>query len=187
MITKFLAIAALLFYALCWFAHQPSELLWYVGVGLPWLSLLIGLPLSFALGKKISWAYCYVTTTLFYVIFVSFKTFNLYMQIPYLATCVTFIASTYFDRLQNKYDEENSKATTLKEKCTTQSYHIKALKSELTEVKKKLTKIVTEQSSYDDDTDEVILLSRSRVLFKFCKDLLTDICEYEKMNKDLYS
>lgn len=187
MVTKFLAVAALFFYTLCWFIHQPSELIWYVGVGLPWISLLIGLPLSFAFNKELSWTYCYIAATLFYVIFVSVKTFSLYTQIPYFAACTTFIASVYYERLQNKYEEENKKATILKEKCNTQSYHIKSLQAEQTEVKKRLSDIVSEQSKYDDYTDEVIVLARSRVLSKFCRELLKNISEYQKMDKELYS
>lgn len=192
MIIKFLSFSALFFYVLCWFSDQQSKTLWYLGIALPWLSLIMSIFIYlFVKSEKDNtgtyWAYTYITITIIYVVVLAIISGNIWHQVPHIAACTTFIASVCFERLQNKYEEENKKATILKEKCNTQSYHIKSLQAEQTEVKKRLSDIVSEQSKYDDYTDEVIVLARSKVMSKFCRELLKDISEYQKMDKELYS
>ena len=94
---KFLALAALFFYVLCWFTHQPTKLLWYIGIGLPWLSLILSIAVHFFVtsGKDHTgtyWAYTYAIATIAYVVIVSMLSGSIYHQLPHLAACVCFIS-----------------------------------------------------------------------------------------------
>lgn len=94
---KFLALAALFFYVLCWFTHQPTKLLWYIGIGLPWLSLILSIAVHFFVTSDKDhtgtyWAYTYAIATTAYVVAVSMLSGSIYHQLPHLAACVCFIA-----------------------------------------------------------------------------------------------
>lgn len=107
MITKFLAFSALFFYALCWFTHQQTGLLHYLGIALPWLSLLTGIAVHLFINTKEDntgtyWAYSYVIMTVAYVVTVSLMSGSIFHQVPHLATCVTFIAYFALERLKKK-------------------------------------------------------------------------------------
>ena len=97
MAIKFLALAALFFYALCWFTHQPTEFIHYVGVSLPWLSILFSIPIHLIVKSKADnsgtyWAYTYIIMTIIYVVSISLTSGKWLQQVPHLATCVTFVA-----------------------------------------------------------------------------------------------
>ena len=94
---KFLALAALFFYVLCWFTHQPTKLLWYIGMGLPWLSLIMSIPIAYLCKVKDNnyfntSGYAYVIATIAYVVAVSMLSGSICHQLPHLAACVCFIA-----------------------------------------------------------------------------------------------
>lgn len=94
---KFLALAALFFYVLCWFTHQPTKLLWYIGIGLPWLSLILSIPIAYICKVKdnnyfSASGYVYAIATTAYVVAVSLLSGSIYHQLPHLAACVCFIA-----------------------------------------------------------------------------------------------
>lgn len=94
---KFLALAAVFFYILCWFTHQPTEMIHYLGVSLPWLSLLCSIPIHLIVKSKTDnsgtyWAYTYIITTIVYAVIVSLMSGSIFQQVPHLATCVTFVA-----------------------------------------------------------------------------------------------
>ena len=100
---KFLALAALFFYVLCWFTHQPTKLLWYIGIGLPWLSLILSIAVHFFVTSDKDhtgtyWAYTYVIATIAYVVAVSLLSGSIYHQLPHLAACVCFIAYFAFEQ-----------------------------------------------------------------------------------------
>lgn len=102
---KFLAFSALLFYVLCWFSDQQNKTLWYLGIALPWLSLILSIPIHLFVKSKEDntgtyWAYTYITITIIYVVVLALMTGSIWHQVPHLATCVTFLA--YF-ALERKY------------------------------------------------------------------------------------
>ena len=94
---KFLALAALFFYVLCWFAHQPTKFLWFIGIGLPWLSLVLSILIAYICKVKdnnyfsVS-GYVYAIATIAYVVALSLFSGSIYYQLPHLAACVCFIA-----------------------------------------------------------------------------------------------
>lgn len=94
---KFVAIAALFFYALCWFVDSPSKTVRYLGMALPWLSLFLSIPIAYLCKVKddnyfSAWGYVYAVSTLIYIIVVSFMSGSIWQQLPHLAACVSFIA-----------------------------------------------------------------------------------------------
>ena len=179
-------IAALFFYALCWFSDQPTDYLWYIGIALPWLSLIIGILISFALDKEVAWVYSYLLSSLIFTAYVSYIHMNIISQSPYLATSICFIAYSYLSRLNSSATKNEIKTNDLSARNETQTYQIKSFHAELKEIKNKTSKIIKEQEKYNEEFDEVILLARNKVLSNFCKELLNDLEDYEKMNKDLY-
>ena len=97
MTTKFVGFSALFFYVLCWFSHQQTDVLHYIGIALPWLSLLTGIAVHLFINSKEDntgtyWAYSYIILTVAYVVAVSLMSGSIWHQVPHLATCVTFIA-----------------------------------------------------------------------------------------------
>lgn len=94
---KVLVISALLFYVLCWLTDQPTKLLWWLGVALPWLSIFLAIPIT-VLGHieekdnwKI-WCYVYIVTTLIYIVVVQ-AIGGLFLQIlPHLLCCASGVA-----------------------------------------------------------------------------------------------
>lgn len=94
---KFLAFASVFFYILCWFTDQPTKELHYVGIGLPWLSLILSILIGYLCKVKdghyfTSWGYVYAVATVVYVVGVSVMSGSVLPQLPHLAACVTFIA-----------------------------------------------------------------------------------------------
>ena len=96
-VIRFIGITSVLFYILCWFTDQPTKELHYVGIALPWLSLILSILIGFACKIKnnqyfASWGYVYAIATFIYVVAVSFMSGSILPQLPHLAACVTFIA-----------------------------------------------------------------------------------------------
>ena len=96
-VIKLLAFASLFFYILCWFTDQPTKELHYVGIVLPWLSLIVSIPVAYVCNVKDenyfeAWGYVYAVATIVYVVVVSLISGSILSQLPHLAACVTFIA-----------------------------------------------------------------------------------------------
>ncbi len=185
-IIQSIGISSIFFYAVCWFVDQPTHTIWYIGIGLPWLSLLISILLSFAMNKDLSWAYCYFVSTLFFVCFASIIKSELLSQIPYLAACVCVIAYVFISNIVEKYRINKDKLDKLHEQNEIQKYHVLSLKSELADIKNNITELLIDQAKYQDSTDEATLLCHNSVLYKFCKELKDQLHKYEKMDNDLY-
>ena len=99
--------ALLLFYILCWLTDQPTKLLWWLGVALPWLSLFATIPILFLTDTKESnngkiWAYIYALFTIIYYFVVSNISGFWGQNTTYIASCVTFILYFYFENQQKK-------------------------------------------------------------------------------------
>ena len=104
---RLLAFSAIFFYTLCWFSHQPTKLLWYIGVGLPWLSLIVSIPLSMLQKSEkdnvgLYWAYIYTVMTAGYVVILSLTGNPIYYQLPHLTTCICFISYFALERKAKK-------------------------------------------------------------------------------------
>lgn len=100
MVTKFLSVTALFFYVLCWFAHQDSKVVWYIGIALPWLSLIASIPINILRkshedNSGVHWAYTYVVMTVAYFVVVSVMEGSVWHQVPHLAACTCFIPSLH--------------------------------------------------------------------------------------------
>ena len=96
-ITRITGITAVIFYVLCWFTIQPTILLYYIGIALPWLSLLISIPIAYLCkvrddGYFLTWGYVYAAVTLIYVIAASLMAGSLWQQLPYAAACSSIIS-----------------------------------------------------------------------------------------------
>ena len=107
MTTKFVGFSALIFYVLCWFSHQQTDVLHYIGISLPWLSLLAGIAVHIFTKTKEDntgtyWAYSYIILTVAYVVAVSLMSGSIWHQVPHMATCVTFLAYFALERLEKK-------------------------------------------------------------------------------------
>lgn len=92
-----IVLAALIFYALCWFADAPTKSIRNLGIALPWLSLALSIPIGYVCKVKdgqysTTWGYVYAAATIIYVIAVSLISGTLLPQLPHLAACVCFIA-----------------------------------------------------------------------------------------------
>ena len=95
--TKVIGIIAVIFYALCWFADQPTKSIWYLGIALPWLSLILSIPVGFLCKVRDDkyfylWGCLYAAATVIYVVAVSLMTGSIWQQLSYLAACSCFIA-----------------------------------------------------------------------------------------------
>lgn len=100
---KVIALSALFFYALCWFTHQQTGALHYLGIALPWLSLLLSIPIAYFCKAKdgnyfTTWGYVYATATVLYVVAVSLMSGSIWHQLPHLAACALFIAYFSLER-----------------------------------------------------------------------------------------
>ena len=96
-VIKLLAIASVLFYILCWFVDQPKMVLHNLGIALPWLSLILSIPIAYLCKAKDNnyfsvWGYVYAVFTVIYVVVVSIMSGSIWQQLPHLAACVCFIA-----------------------------------------------------------------------------------------------
>ncbi len=96
-VDRFIGLAAIYFYVLCWFAEQPEKWIWYIGVGLPWLSLIATLPIYFVFKTDVKnegkiWGTVYVVMCIAYTVATSIMTDSVIHQTPYLACCVCFIS-----------------------------------------------------------------------------------------------
>ena len=94
---KFLALLSIFFYVLCWFTNQPTKLLWYIGISLPWLSLIVCIPLSILQKSEednvgVYWSYLYAVMTAGYIVILTLVGNTIYYQLPHLATCICFIS-----------------------------------------------------------------------------------------------
>ncbi len=94
---KFLAFTALFFYALCWFSDAPTKSIHDIGVSLPWLSLILSIPIAYICKVRddnyfSAWGYVYAITTVIYVVVVSLMSGSIWHQLPHLAACICFIA-----------------------------------------------------------------------------------------------
>lgn len=186
---KFLVFSALFFYALCWFIDQPTELLWYAGISLPWASLIIAVFPGILFNKNdatTNWGYCYAASTIAFVIFASIKSMQFLQQVPYLASCVSFIACTALSNITTKNQENEETLHNLKEKCKLQFYRLSSLTKERRSIIEKTNKIIKDQEEYNDEIDEIILLARNKVMFGFLKKLSNELTEDEKTDRDLY-
>lgn len=100
---RFVGVAALYFYVLCWFAYDKANWLWGVGLSLPWLSLIASIPVNLFRKTEedcagIHWAYTYVIMTVVFAAVATVITGTLNDQLPHIAACVCFIS--YFTRVK---------------------------------------------------------------------------------------
>lgn len=128
-------VSALLFYALCWFTHQPTQWMWALGIAMPWLSLVAGILVSFATSKEASWKYCYLLSTIIYVVFVSVKKMDFLSQVPYMASCICFIACSALSTMSKRLKTSEDETKHLKERKETLSRQVQSLKAELASTK----------------------------------------------------
>lgn len=113
-ITKFLSIAALFFYVLCWFTHQDSKVVWYIGIGLPWLSLIASIPINILRKSHedksgVHWAYTYVVMTVAYFLVISIMEGSVWHQLTHIAACVCFISCFELESYEKKEEELKKK------------------------------------------------------------------------------
>lgn len=109
---------ALFFYAVSWSVTQYGDMIWYIGIGLPWLSLFVGVALDFICSlmfnsdifeKKYGAGYLYSGCTVLYVITSSLIAKSLYPFIPHLSACACFIAVVYIDGLYKELEDRRKK------------------------------------------------------------------------------
>lgn len=109
---------ALFFYAVSWSVTQYGHTIWYIGIGLPWLSLFVGVALDFICSlmfnsdifeKKYGAGYLYSGCTVLYVIVSSLIAKSLYPFIPHLSACACFIAVVYIDGLYKELEDRRKK------------------------------------------------------------------------------
>ncbi len=96
-ILNFVAVVAVILYTLCWFTHQPTSTLYWLGIFLPWLSLFLSIPISYVCKVKEgeyfkTWGWVYAISTLLYITVVSMMSGSVLHQLPHLGACVCFIA-----------------------------------------------------------------------------------------------
>lgn len=89
-------IAAVAFYILCWLNGEENNIIWYLGIALPWLSLIVSVPVMFIAGTKNHkegkvMAITYALFTAAYVLTVSFMRHSIVSQLPHAACCVCLI------------------------------------------------------------------------------------------------
>ena len=94
---KLIGVASVFFYVLCWFTDQPTKTIHYIGIAMPWLSLLLSIPIAYLCKARndqyfSSWGYVYAISTVIYVVTVSVMSGSIYQQLPHMAACVCFIA-----------------------------------------------------------------------------------------------
>lgn len=94
---RLVGLSAIFFYVLCWFVNLPVSYLWGIGVSLPWLSLIVSVPVHLLVRSKedgtgIYWGVAYIIITVVYVAVAYLIKDTFLQQLPYLATCVTLIA-----------------------------------------------------------------------------------------------
>lgn len=76
--TKTVGIIAVIFYILCWFADQPTRTLYYIGIALPWLSLILSIPTGILCKVRDDkyfylWGCLYAAATVIYAVTVSLR------------------------------------------------------------------------------------------------------------------
>lgn len=107
-VVKLLAVSAVFFYALCWFANSQDDVIWGIGISLPWLSLILCIPLILFTEKDEAakyWTYMYIVLAVAYAVVVSIMQKSVWQVVPHLAACVSFIAYVYIDS-SNKRNPE---------------------------------------------------------------------------------
>lgn len=95
--TKTVGIIAVIFYILCWFADQPTRTLYYIGIALPWLSLILSIPTGILCKVRDDkyfylWGCLYAAATVIYAVIVSLMTGSIWQQLPHMAACACLIA-----------------------------------------------------------------------------------------------
>jgi peptidoglycan/LPS O-acetylase OafA/YrhL len=96
-VDRFIGLAAIYFYVLCWFVEQPEKWIWYIGVGLPWLSLIATIIIYFLFRPNVKdedkfWGTVYVVMCIVYITATSIMTGDVMHQTPYLACCASLIS-----------------------------------------------------------------------------------------------
>ncbi len=91
-----IGLIAVLAYVWCWFVNNDCRTAWYIGISLPWGSLIASLPMFFFLDMSRSqeykiWGVVYYLLTLVYVISVSVLTGRMITQLPHLIACIMFV------------------------------------------------------------------------------------------------
>ena len=92
-----IGLIAALAYVFCWLVNKDYKAAWYIGVSLPWGSLIASVPVFFFLDMSHNqeykiWSVVYYLLTLVYVISVSVLTGRMITQLPHLIACIMFVA-----------------------------------------------------------------------------------------------
>lgn len=95
--TKLVGTVAVLFYILCWFTDQPTKILYYIGIAMPWLSLILSISVGIMCKVRDDkyfclWGCLYAAATVIYVVVASLMAGSVWQQQSYLAACACFIA-----------------------------------------------------------------------------------------------
>lgn len=111
---RFVAIAAVFFYVLCWFADAPTKIIHYIGIVLPWLSMVLSIPIAYFCKVRddnyfSAWGYVYVIATAVYFVVVSLVSGSIWHQLPHLAACICFIASYTLESFERKEEDLKKK------------------------------------------------------------------------------
>ena len=97
MTQKVVVLTTLLLYALCWLTDQPTKILWWLGVALPWLSILLAIPITILghIEEKDNWriwCYVYIVATLIYIVVVQAIGGLFFQLLPHLLCCASGVA-----------------------------------------------------------------------------------------------
>lgn len=97
-VIKLTAFASVMFYVMCWFTEQPTKTLHNLGIALPWLSLILSIPIAYLCKVKddnyfSASGYVYAAATVIYVLVVSLMSGSIWQQLPHLAACVCLISN----------------------------------------------------------------------------------------------
>lgn len=127
-IERLSCFAAFFFYAISWTVNDYGKVAWYIGISLPWLSLLIGLLVSFLrdmvynieIDSISGWGYFYFIISIVYFVFMSIYTSSVLPFIPHLSACLCFIFSVFigliFKHIENQTKNINNSVNTLENK-----------------------------------------------------------------------
>ena len=191
-IDKFIGLAAIFFYALCWFAEQPEKWIWYIGVGLPWFSLIATIIIYFIFRPDVKdeekfLGAVYVVMCIVYMVATSIMTGSVIQQTPYLACCVCFIASIHISMSDSKLIVITEEYGKLHEKDLVRDCYIKSLIAQNKDTQRQLNEIAFMQEENIDEPDEVIRIAHSRVILKKMKTMLDELSNTRKINEELYN
>lgn len=107
LISRFLLCLALFFYAVSWFVDEYGKAAWYIGIGLPWLSLIFCIAITLVCEfvfkidsafDKIGWGFFYAICSLVYLIVMLIVAKTVLPFVPHLAACGCFIADIYIEK-----------------------------------------------------------------------------------------